>query len=392
MLRFEEALQLIKANVPHRRIVQRHLADCLGDILAEDIYAPISLPPFRQSSMDGYAYQFSDLENLEVVGEIRAGENFNPDLKVGEAVRIFTGARVPDAADTIVIQEQVEQISETISIQRAPDKGSNIREIGEQIIKGQLALEKGSVLNSASIGYLANFGIEEVSVYQPPDFSVIGTGDELVTPGKPLEEGKIYDSNTLMLQTILKKNGVNHVSVAKAVDTLEAVTSTIKNALQNSDIVLVSGGISVGDYDFVRPALMDLGVEELFYKVNQRPGKPLWFGKKGEKLVFALPGNPASSLSCFLVYVLPVIRHLRGLEFEHNFQTAEFVGSFQNKTGKQLFLKAEVNEGKISQLTHQASSMLHSFALSNALLLVSPETTKLQSGGQVSYINIEDDL
>ncbi len=392
MILFEKALECINLNLPKRKFVSCKITEIIDGILAEDIYAPISLPPFRQSAMDGYAFKYSGNKTLKVIGEVRAGEFFNPSLNNNEAVRIFTGARVPDEANTVVIQEHVERNLNEITIAKIPEKGDNVRDVGEQIKKGDLALKKGNVLNSASIGYLANFGIENVPIYRAPKVSVIGTGDELVALGNQLEEGKIYDSNTLMLQSVLKKNGVETVSVTKAVDTLEDVTREINKALEISDLILISGGISVGDYDFVRQALIDIGVEELFYKVNQRPGKPLWFGKKEDKLVVALPGNPASSLSCFLVYVLPIIRHLRGLEFNHNIQNAKFEGSFQNKTGKQLFLKAEQKDGKISLLSHQASSMLHSFALSNALLLVSPSITELKSGDIVPYINIANDL
>ena len=312
MIQVDQALAIVAANSSKMPVKKIKVAKALGYVLAETIYSPIDMPPFRQSAMDGYAFIHSDLTSLAVVGTSQAGDNSNSLLEKNEAIRIFTGAYIPDAADTVVMQEHVTVKGESITIDKVPAVTTNVRNKGEQIEKGAVVLEKNTVISAAAVGFLAGLGIVTVKVYSKPKVGIIVTGNELVAVGKKLPKGKIYESNAVMLAAALKSVGINKPVIFKVKDSLKATAKVIESCLTQFDVILISGGISVGDYDFVKEALVQNGVEELFYKINQKPGKPLFFGKKEDKLVFALPGNPASSLTCFYVYVLAALKKRLG--------------------------------------------------------------------------------
>ncbi|WP_299778598.1 gephyrin-like molybdotransferase Glp [uncultured Formosa sp.] len=382
MISVQQALHIIDSTMISHHIKKVKISKSLGSILAEDISAPINMPSFRQSAMDGYAIIWSDKTDYKVTEESKAGDAKHITLPPLEAVRIFTGAKVPDDADTVIMQEHVTRQDNTITITKMPRQGANVRPIGEQVHKGDCVLKKGLVLNEAAIGFLAGLGIKKVAVYNTPKVSILVTGNELQKQGKPLKEGAIYESNSVMLHMALHRFGVQKVKTFTAKDTLKATKKAIHKALDYGDILLISGGISVGDYDFVKEALNINHVDELFYKINQKPGKPLWFGKKDQQFVFALPGNPASALTCFYVYVLPILKKYAGYNAYHLPRIlAKIDSEFKNTTGKTLFLKAYYKEGNVSILPSQQSSMLNTFATSNVLVTI-PE--------DVEYINKED--
>jgi len=359
----------------------------MGMVLAADVLSPIHMPPFRQSAMDGYAIAHGTSQTFKVIGEVQAGNAENIALKPGEAIRIFTGARVPDVADTVVMQEHVRREGDSITVDKMPNKDANLRPLGEQIATGDTALEKGTLLNEASIAFLVGLGIDKVAVYKAPKVSVLVTGNELQQPGKELKEGQVYESNSVALKLALNRIGIKKVKISRVEDDLKSTTRAVEKCLKNSDLVLISGGISVGDYDFVKQALENNEVEAIFYKVNQRPGKPLWFGQKGKTKVYALPGNPASSLSCFYLYVLPLVKAKMGIANPHLARLkATASEAIHNPTGKTLFLKGNVEDSQASLLTGQASSMLKSFAVSNALLLVPEDKEIIQKGEELTYI------
>ena len=389
MISVSEALQHIEKYCTPDKKVLKSIEKILGLVLAEDVVSPINMPPFRQSSMDGYAHIHSEETNYKVVGEVQAGSGADIQLNPGEAVRIFTGAKVPDAADTIVIQENVNRGGDFIEITKIPNKEANVRPLGEQIKTGEIALEKGTELNEAAIGFLASIGVAKVKVYKTPKVSILVTGNELQQLRTKLDEGKVYESNSITLKIALKRIGVKKVKIRRVKDTLEATKKAVAKCLAKSDIVLISGGISVGDYDFVKQALEENGVNEVFYKINQRPGKPIWFGSKKNKLVYALPGNPASSLSCFYIYALPVIKAQMGFSAYHLPRLkATATSDIKNPTGKTLFLKGTVINGSATLLGGQASSMLKSFAVSNALLQVPEYQEIIKQGEELTYIQL----
>ena len=302
MITVDEAKKIIQDNVEVMSSTKIALADAAGYVLTEDVYSKIDFPPFNQSNVDGYAIAFKDAsERLKINGESAAGNNENILLQPKHAMRIFTGAPVPENADTVVMQEKVVVKNKELIIDDEQLKaGLNFRQKGKDIRKNDLALHKNEYLSAGAIGFLTALGLTEVSVYKKPSISIIITGNELQQPGEELKYGQVYEANSFMLKAALQQLHFNEVEVVYADDNLERLTSILNDALNKNDIILLCGGISVGDYDFVLQASEYCGVEKLFHKVKQRPGKPLYFGKKQNKLVFGLPGNPSSVLDLFL--------------------------------------------------------------------------------------------
>ncbi len=379
MISIEEALHAV--NLKSKEIskeIKISIDKAVNLTLFKDVYSPINMPPFRQSAMDGYALNLHDDFTYSLIGEVKAGDSHQPRLKKGEVVRIFTGAPVPDSANAVIMQEKVMVDENKITVENKLPKEHNIRQIGEQVKKGELALKKGTKLIPAAIGYLSSLGIHEVSVYKMPSIALITTGNELVEPGEPLAYGKIYESNSKMLQSALIKLGFTEITTHKVRDNYTDTYSKINDVILENDLVIISGGISVGDYDFVGKALKELNVEEVFYKVNQKPGKPLFFGKKGNTLLFALPGNPAAALTCFYMYVFVALQKLTGLEGNGLVKVFAKSTSNHEKMGdRSLLLKAIYNDGKVTILEGQSSAMLQTFAVSNAIVKMSNGMDKI---------------
>lgn len=390
MIQVEEALSIIAANSINMPTYKIPVSKSLGFILAETVYSPIAMPPFRQSAMDGYAFIHSERHQYDIVGISQAGDHSDIKLNPNEAVRIFTGAFVPHNADTVVMQEHVMANDKSILITNMPKQFTNVRNKGEQIGKEDVVFEANTLITPAAIGFLACLGITEIEVYKKPKVAILVTGNELVKPGKKLGKGKIYESNSLMLEAALQTIGIKKTKVYKVKDSLKATKKALKSILKKYDIILVSGGISVGDYDFVKEALLENGVEELFYKINQKPGKPMFFGCKNETLVFALPGNPASSLTNFYIYVYPAIKNRMGFSDTHLPKLVRKINSgFTNTTGKTLFLKALYDETHVTILEGQSSAMLNTFAIANSLLIVPNDTETIKKGQLVTLLPID---
>ncbi|MFT4854883.1 MAG: molybdopterin molybdotransferase [Algoriphagus sp.] len=388
MISVSEALALVDQHTQTLSVEMIPLDLAMGSTLGADIFAPISLPSFRQSSMDGYAFIHDGQHELMLIGESKAGDFQNFLIQKGEAVRIFTGALVPDQADTVVMQEHVEKTENGIRILKMPPKNSNVRAIGEQIQAGDLALKSGTRINIPIIGFLGGFGLKGIPVIRKPSVSILVTGNEIQSGQQQLEAGKIFESNSLMLKLALESMGVVVKQVLTASDSQEETRNAIETGL-NSDVLIISGGISVGDYDFVKEALEKNEVKEVFYKVNQKPGKPFWFGKKDQKYVFALPGNPASTLMCFLVYVAPAILKMHSdMPIGLSLQQGNSEINIQNNFGKTLFLLAKEQNGSIELLPKQASSMLISFSQSNAILVFPADQEELKAGETIYYFPI----
>lgn len=390
MIKVEGARQLIFDRTEYLEKYRINLSKGITYCLAEDIFSPISMPPFRQSAMDGYALNLteSNTRSYSLVGEIKAGDNYNPELKKGQAVRIFTGAPVPDSANAVVMQEKVNANGKTITIDSPVAERDNIRPVGEQIQKGRLALEKGTQLNAAAIGYLASLGISEIEVYKKPRIAVVITGDELCKAGENLDYGKIYESNGIMLASALNGIHFTDVSTFRVADDYQSTYKLLDQAISEHDVVIITGGISVGDYDYVGSVLQDLSVEQIFYKVRQKPGKPLFFGKKGNTSIFALPGNPAAALSCFYVYVWPALQKMSGdPAIPHLVSTMVKSNSNYIKKGDRAqFLKAILNEKGVTILKSQGSAMLQTFALANVLVYLPEEQGDIHIGDTVQII------
>ncbi|KDN54402.1 molybdopterin molybdotransferase MoeA [Flavobacterium seoulense] len=384
MIQVAEALNIIAENISKMPIVKIKVSKSLGYVLAEAVYSPIHMPPFRQSAMDGYAFTHSDLKQFEVVNTSQAGDFLDEKIEKNQAVRIFTGAFVPDDTDTVVMQEHTRRTDHLLQIEKMPVAGANVREKGEQIKKGELVFDAGTVISPAAVGFLACLGITKIKVYDKPKVAILVTGNELVPAGKKLPKGKIYESNSLMIEAALKTVGIKKTSIFKVKDSLKKTILSVESCLANFDVVLISGGISVGDYDYVKEALLKNGVTELFYKINQKPGKPLFFGTKENKIVFALPGNPASSLTCFYVYTLPALKKLMGFDIIYLQEIKRKINTpFKNTSGKTLFLKALYDDDNVTVLESQSSAMLNTFAVANGLIVVPHYVTAIEAQEEV---------
>jgi len=389
MISVEQALKTIDENVSVAKAIQMNLSKALGYVLAEDITSPMDMPPFPQSAMDGYAVKLNGTNTFNLVGEVKAGDGHEPQLNQGEAIRIFTGAPVTASADLVVRQEDCNVVENVLEVNPLPKTGANIRPKAEQTVSGDIALRKGQAINAAAIGYLATLGITEVSVFPKPKVAILVTGNELVAPGQELNYGQIYESNAIMLQSALTNYGIEQSDVYRVKDDYESTSQQLDQMLKEYDVILCSGGISVGDYDFVGKALIELDVKEIFYKIKQKPGKPLFFGKKENALVFALPGNPAAALTCFNVYVIKALNLLTGkrpqglVRIKKNITT-----DFSRKGDRAQFLKGSICGNEVAIMEGQSSAMLHTYALSNTLVFIPLEMTSVKKGEPVECILI----
>jgi molybdopterin molybdotransferase len=388
MISVQEAKKIIGENVTPLAPLILPLHDAPGLTLAEDVFASLDIPPFPQSSMDGYAFSFSDWKSnkrLVITGEVAAGNDEILTLAEGNAVRVFTGAAVPPGADTVVMQEKIKTIDGELVIEDENiQAGNSVRQKGSEIRAGSLALTRETVLSPAAIGFLAGIGISEVKVFPNPSISIIITGNELQQPGERLQPGHVYESNSFALKAVLKQLHIGDVEVLYAIDKPDIVTGALEKALAQSDVVLLTGGISVGDYDFVLQAANECGVEKFFHKVKQRPGKPLYFGKKNDKLVFGLPGNPSSVLTCFYQYVIPALEKLSNKKPVLQIVEAPLSKPFQKSTGLTHFLKGIYDGKTLTPLQAQESYRLSSFAAANCLIQIDEEVTACNEGDVVT--------
>ncbi|TRX41515.1 molybdopterin molybdotransferase MoeA [Flavobacterium restrictum] len=385
MISVQDAFSVLQDMVRVMPPIDLPLAQARKHVLSETVFSTINMPPFRQSAMDGFAVALHDSLTYEIIGEIKAGDGHQVALLAGQAVKIFTGAAVPDSAQAVIQIEKVTAANGVLQLQETPRMAQNIRPIGEQIAAGDLALTKGTLLNAAAIGFLAGLGFTSVEVFQKPKVGIVVTGNELSKPGTPLEYGKVYESNGIMLATALQDAFIENTTLYEVNDDFENTKNTLEEALTVNDVVLVSGGISVGDYDFVAQALRELQVATLFYKVNQKPGKPLFAGKLEDKIVFALPGNPAACMTCFYVYVLPTLAVLSGQKANYNQSVfLPLAHDYSVHNSRCQFLKATITGNIASVLSHQASSMLNSFAIASGLIYVPNGTYELKKGDAVA--------
>lgn len=377
MIKVKEAQQIIQDSVTFNNIQILPLLQAFGLATAQDIIATVSIPNFAQSSMDGYAIKFEDKnKDLQIIGEMAAGATVKLQIETGQATRIFTGAPLPEGADTVVMQEKVLVENGLLKIQ--DDNlalGLNARPKGSEVQEGEIAMKTGTLLSPAAIGFLAGIGCTEVEVYGPPEVVIILTGNELKEQGKPLEFGQVYEANSFQLKAALQKAGIKNIGVMHAEDDPDALQKCLQYALATSQVVLLTGGVSVGDYDYVPQTATACGITQQFHKIKQKPGKPLFFGTKKDKLVFGLPGNPSSALTCFYEYVLPALEKMMQLPASVQKITATATHDYKKPEGLTHFLKAFYNNNTVTPLHAQESYRLHSFAQANCFLVLPEEST-----------------
>lgn len=382
MISVKEAKSLIAEQVKAMPVQRVSLAMAAGRILCSSVHASQDIPAFPQSSMDGYAIRFEDRgQPLNIIGEMQAGTTQQFKISAGQAARIFTGAPLPEGADTVVMQEKVSVENAVLTIlDPALSSGLHVRNKGAEAKSGALAIEAGSLLTPAAIGFLAGIGETEVDVNRMPTAGIIVTGKELQQPGHLLAPGQVYESNSYSLMAALQRSGLQHVNFYYADDDLEQLTNVLKSALAENDVVLLTGGVSVGDYDFVVRAAELSGIKQVFHKVKQKPGKPLYFGKKQDTVIFGLPGNPSSVLSCFYQYVLPAIEKLANKKNSVKILDAVLTHPYTKPAGLTHFLKAHFEDGKVTPLNAQESFRMSSFAQANCMLELEEEKTDFAAG------------
>lgn len=385
MISTEEAKHIIAENSIQLTSCIVPIDKAAGLILAKDIYASINIPPFPQSGMDGYALAFTSIgKPVKIAGEQAAGTNLHAEVKHGTAVRIFTGAVVPDGADTVVVQEKSKVLDGFLHIEDEKLKqGDNVRPLGSEIAKGALALPAGTLLSPPAIGFLAGMGIASVEVIPRPRVSIIVTGNELQDPGTSPESGKVYESNSFALLAALKQLHIHDVAVYRSADNPDTLTRILREALAGSDMVLMTGGVSVGDYDFTVRVSENCGVQKIFHKIRQKPGKPIYFGRKDNILFFGLPGNPASVLTCFYEYIIPALEKLTTQKLNLEIKQAPLSSSYKKPAGITHFLKGIFDGQQVHLPEGQESYKLNSFARANCLVMIPESVTEVSAGENV---------
>ncbi len=367
------------------------LGDVLGRVLAEDIRSTINVPGYDNSAMDGYAVSSKYCQQsgavLPVSQRIPAGVMGSP-LMDGTAARIFTGAPVPENADAVVMQEFCEQQNETVTVNTVVKDGANIRRAGEDIAEGATVLTAGTRLRPQDMGLIASVGVAEVNVMRQLKVAIFFTGDEIVEPGNSLQQGQIYNSNQYILTGLLQTVGCEVVNYGIVPDTLEDTVKVMKQAASDADLVLTSGGVSVGEEDYVRMALEQLGQLNM-WRINMKPGKPVAFGKVGNSLFMGLPGNPVSVFVTFLIFARPLILKMQGAD-KYLSEHLSIKSGFEWKAAKrQEYLRVRVkqdNSGPVAELyPHQGSGVLSSACWADGLAII--ETGKaINKGDMLPYI------
>ncbi|MBI4529610.1 MAG: molybdopterin molybdotransferase MoeA [Deltaproteobacteria bacterium] len=394
----EQAVELILKQVSPLPAETVHILNATGRVLCEDVRAGRNVPPFANSAMDGFAVRWQDVAQagserpvtLKVLEEIAAGYVARQAVRQGTAIKIMTGAPIPRGADTIVRVEYTEPAGDQVRIQKVDGAGTHIRHAGEDIQKGQLILEKGKVLTPADIGLMASVGKSRVRVYRKPTVGVISTGDELLEIDDSPEPGKIVNSNSYTLSAAIEEAGATPMLLGIVRDKRRSLAAAFKKALR-CDVVMTSGGVSVGDYDFVKEALRDVGVRMGFWRVAQRPGHPMAFGRMGRKPVFGLPGNPVSSMVSFLLYARPALLKMMGHKnlflpviratLEHDVRKAPGLKEFTRCT-----VRYDRDQAFASSTGTQSSGVLRSLSLAQGLIVGREEESLLQAGTQVPVI------
>lgn len=338
----QEALNTMLVQItPVSECVTVSLANSQGHILAEDVLSPLNMPPFDNSAMDGYAFRFAEWvegQALAIAGTALAGQPFSGEIPAGACLRIMTGAQVPAGLDTVIMQEHTAQTPEGVLFTQPPKAKANIRYLGEEIRTGDVVLKAGSRLHARALPLLATLGLPEVKVRRRLKVAIFSTGDELKLPGSPLQAGEIYDSNRYGIEAMLNRMGIECLNLGIIPDDPAQLRDTFMQAAQSADAIITSGGVSVGEADYTKDLLLELG-EVGFWSVAMKPGKPFAYGKIKEKYFFGLPGNPVSAFVTFYQLVQPVLRKLAGemavaplripAIAEHNFRSAKNRVDFQ---------------------------------------------------------------
>ena len=390
MISIQEALQILEENLPDPRIDTVDLAEAHGRYLAESISAPEPSPRYTNSAMDGYAVRWPDVMAasqetpvmLKVIGESRAGLPFAGEVKAQEAVHISTGAMLPTGADTVVRVEDTRKPTDAaVEILAVRFQGQDVRYEGEEFSCGDELLCAGTKLSARQLAILATVGHHQVKVFAPPRVSILITGSELASSeATEIKSHQIRDSNSIMLQSVLQEAGASVHSCSNVEDELQATIDAISKAFnQGVDFILCSGGISVGDHDHVKEAAEAVGFKELFWRIRQKPGKPLFAAQKDSTYLFGLPGNPVSAYMCFVHYIRPLLFTIRGRGMTWKTITAMAGGEIANTGKRTNFIRVKIDQQdgqlpRITDIKKQGSHMLSSIVNADGYIIVEPGT------------------
>ncbi|MBT8490024.1 MAG: molybdopterin molybdotransferase MoeA [Deltaproteobacteria bacterium] len=395
MITVSEALHTILRAVSSVGIERVNILSALGRVLAEDIYARRTIPPTDNSAMDGYALIAEDTMGataehpllFDIIEDVPAGNMPQKIVGFAEATRIMTGAPTPEGVDAVVPVEDTELDGDRVKIFAEASMGQNIRSMGEDVKEGEVVIPRGAIIRPAETGMLAALGRSFVAVYQKPLVAILATGDELVDIDGELSPEKIISSNSYSGAAQVIECGGIPLQIGIAKDTKEDLTEKFKAAMR-ADIIMSSAGVSVGDYDFVKDVMKEIGVMIDFHQVAQRPGKPFTFGTAGKKLVFGLPGNPVSSMITFEQYVRPTLLKMTG--HKRIFRTtikAILQEDIQKKKGLRYFLRVQVRyeNGRFTAVTtgEQGSGILKSMVLANGIMVLPEDITSIKKGSEV---------
>jgi molybdopterin molybdotransferase len=389
MILLEEAQKIVN-EVPVRTETETVPLDKAGErILAQDIISSINMPPFNKSAMDGYGVISDDLsEKFKVIETIPAGKFPQKKVHRGECAKVMTGGIVPAAADRVIMREMTEEKDGYMFV-KGREKNKNICTAGEDIKKGDKVLARGTRIRPQEVGVIASMGLNKVTVYKKPRVGLVSTGSEIVPPGKKINQSQIYDSNSYSLSAQVIRAGVRLIDRRMVLDDPDKIESTIRDFMERCDVLLVSGGVSMGDFDYVPHVLKKLGFILHFEKVAIKPGKPTVFGTKGNQAVFGVPGNPVSTFVVFELFIRPFLLRLMGHTYEPLLISGVLKESIQRrKTGRAFFIPVGYREGAVTKLPYHGSAHMHALTRANALLCIPRGVKELKQGKKVNVRQI----
>lgn len=396
MIPFDKATRLIDQHVNRGRVVLRSLNEAYGHVLAQEIAAREDIPLFDSSAMDGFAVRSADLARasdsdpvrLRVTGVMRAGDPPHGDVGAGEAMKILTGAVIPAGADTVVMKERAEENGDSVGFDMPAGLGDHIRRCGEEFTSGARVFDAGTLITPAVAGMLATLGYTRVRVHALPTVALLVTGSELRRPGARLKPGQIRDANTYALQSALYSIGIQP-ELHFVRDDREQLRAEMRAVLKRHDGVITTGGISVGDCDYVREIMHELGVTEHFWRVAMKPGKPVFFGTRGRRFIFSLPGNPVSALLGYYLFARRAIARYAGrTQFRETLVRARLSRTLRHRPGRMEFVRVRLETGSADlpdavPAEGQGSHMLGGMAQADGLLRLPADAEALEEGMEV---------
>jgi molybdopterin molybdotransferase len=397
-----QATKLVLENTPRLPVVRAPLMDARGLALAEDVRARFDSPPFDNSAVDGYAVRSADATEagriFEVVDEAPAGRPAEKSVGEGEAIKIFTGGVIPDGADAVVMVENTSGWGEEFELKKPAKAGNNVRGAGEDVREGDLMLRAGTEVGTPEIALAATQGYGELPVYRRPKVVVLSTGSELVEPGtRDLSPGEIFDSNSFALLAQALEAGADARRLYAASDEEDVLKSAMEEALTSADIVVTSGGVSVGEKDLVKSTLLDLGVDQVFWGIKLKPGKPVFFGKREGARFFGLPGNPVSAMVCFELFVRPALMQMMGREDKHRPHVeVYFDEDVENKFGRMHAMRVTLTRTekgwRAESVGAQGSGLVSSLTKADALALIGPESEGVRADEPVEAVVLREEV